>query len=72
MIAFKVSRFRQLLIEELAIKYNISEYTAKQIVLNSTVNKMLSKSPDFIMHYSIEDNAEEIWNEYVGVPMKPR
>lgn len=67
---FEIVRFRQMLIEELAIKYNISELDAKNIVINSTINKMLEKAPDFIMHYSIEDNVDEIWNEYMGIPIE--
>lgn len=30
---------------------------------------MLKTSPEFTMHYSIEDNSEEIWNEYMGIPI---
>lgn len=49
--------------------HNISELKAKNIIAKSTINKMLKTSPEFTMHYSIEDNSEEIWNEYMGIPI---
>ena len=51
-------------------EHHISELEAQTIIAKSTINRMLKTSPDFIMHYSIEDNAEEIWNEYMGIPME--
>ena len=65
-----VARFRMLLIEELVFEYNLDERKAELAVKSSVVNKMLNKSPDFIMHYSIEDNTREIYDEYCGIPYK--
>ncbi len=65
-----VARFRMLLIEELIFEYNLDERKAELTLKSSVVNKMLNKSPDFIMHYSIEDNTREIYDEYCGIPYK--
>lgn len=70
MINFEAMKYKFLLIEELACAFNLSETDAKVIVENSTINKMLQKSPDFIMHYSIEETAQEIYDEYNGVPLE--
>lgn len=67
---FKIVRFKRLLVEELILTYDMDELTARDVVENSTVGQMLKESPEFIMHYSIEDNAEEIRNEYCGTPME--
>ena len=56
--------------EQLVEDHNVSQLEAQHIIAKSTINKMLKTSPDFIMHYSIEDTSEEIWNEYVGIPME--
>ena len=48
----------------------IAELEAQRIIAKSTINKMLKKSPEFIMHYSIEDNAKEIYDEYMGIPLE--
>lgn len=56
--------------QQLVDEHHISELEAQTIIAKSTINRMLKTSPDFIMHYSIEDNAEEIWNEYMGIPME--
>ena len=63
-----VARFRMLLIEELIFEYNLDERKAELTVKSSVVNKMLNKSPDFIMCYSIKDNARKIYDEYCGIP----
>lgn len=65
-----IEKFQFMLVEELVMDYNISELEAQRIITKSTVNKMLKTSPEFIMHYSIEDNAEEIWNEHIGIPLE--
>ncbi len=65
-----IEKFQFMLVEELVMDYNISELEAQRIIAKSTVNKMLKTSPEFIMHYSIEDNAEEIWNEHIGIPLE--
>lgn len=65
-----VEKFKLLLMEELVIDYNMTELEAQRIIAKSTINKMLKKSPEFIMHYSIEDNAKEIYDEYMGIPLE--
>lgn len=65
-----IEKFKLLIMEELVIEYNLSELEAQKIIAKSTINKMLKKSPDFVMHYSIEDNAKEIYDEYMGVPLE--
>ena len=65
-----IEKFQFMLVEELVMDYNISELEAQRIIAKSTVNKMLKTSPEFIMHYSNEDNAEEIWNEHIGIPLE--
>ena len=65
-----VEKFKLLLMEELVIEYNMTELEAQRIIAKSTINKMLKKSPEFIMHYSIEDNAKEIYDEYMGIPLE--
>ena len=65
-----VEKFKLLLMEELVMEYNMTELEAQRIIAKSTINKMLKKSPEFIMHYSIEDNAKEIYDEYIGIPLE--
>lgn len=65
-----IEKYKFYLMEQLVEDYNISQLEAQHIIAKSTINKMLKTSPNFIMHYSIEDMAEEIWNEYVGIPME--
>lgn len=65
-----VEKFKLLLMEELVVEYNMTELEAQRIIAKSTINKMLKKSPEFIMHYSIEDNAKEIYDEYMGIPLE--
>lgn len=65
-----VEKFKLLLMEELVMEYNMTELEAQRIIAQSTINKMLKKSPEFIMHYSIEDNAKEIYDEYMGTPLE--
>ncbi len=65
-----VEKFKLLLMEELVMEYNMTELEAQRIIAKSTINKMLKKSPEFIMHYSIEDNAKEIYDEYMGIPLE--
>ncbi len=65
-----VEKFKLLLMEELVMEYNMTELEAQRIIAKSTINKMLKKSPEFIMHYSIEDNAKEIYDEYMGMPLE--
>lgn len=67
---FDIDRYRMFLVKELTLSYNFSEQATKEIVEKSVINKMLSKSPEFIMHYSIKDNAKEIYDEYCGVPLE--
>lgn len=65
-----VERFKWLLMEELVVEYNMSELEAQSAIAKSTINKMIKKSPDFILHYSVEDNAKEIYEEYKGIPLE--
>ena len=65
-----VEKYKFYLMEQLVDDHNLTELQAQSIIAQSTINKMLKTSPDFIMHYSIEDNAEEIWNEYMGIPIE--
>ena len=65
-----IVKYKFYLMEQLVEDHNVSQLEAQHIIAKSTINKMLKTSPDFIMHYSIEDTAEEIWNEYVGIPME--
>lgn len=65
-----IEKFKLMLMEELVLEYNMTELEAQKVIAKSTVNKMLKKSPEFIMHYSIEDNAKEIYNEYLGIPLE--
>lgn len=65
-----VEKFKLLLMEELVMEYNMTELEAQRIIAKSTINKMLKKSPEFIMHYSIEDNAKAIYDEYMGMPLE--
>ena len=65
-----VEKFKLLLMEELVMEYNMTELEAQRIIAKSTINKMLKKSPEFIMHYSIEDNAKEIYDEYMGIQLE--
>ena len=65
-----IERFKLLVMEELVVEYNMTELEAQRAIAKSTVNKMIKKSPGFILHYSIEDNAKEIYDEYVGIPLE--
>ena len=65
-----IEKYKFYLMEQLVEDHNVSQLEAQHIIAKSTINKMLKTSPDFIMHYSIEDTAEEIWNEYVVIPME--
>lgn len=65
-----IEKYKFYLMEQLVEDHNISQLEAQRIIAKSTVNKMLKTSSDFIMHYSIEDSAEEILNEHIGVTME--
>ena len=65
-----IEKFKLLLMEELVMEYSMTELEAQRIISKSTVNKILKKSPEFVMHYSIEDNAKEIYDEYIGIPLE--
>ena len=65
-----IQKFKFYLMEQLVNKHNISELEAQRIIAKSAINKMLKISPEFVMHYSVEDNAEDIWNEYMGIPIE--
>lgn len=65
-----IAKYKFYLMEELVEKYSMNELEAQRIIAKSTINKMLKTSPEYIMHYSIQDNAEEIYNEYIGIPME--
>ena len=65
-----VERFKLLLVEELVMQYDMTELEAQRAIAKSTINKMLKKSPNFILHYSVEDNAKEIYDEYLGIPLE--
>ncbi len=67
---YDIEKFKFYLMEELVAEYNITELEAQRIIAKSTVNKMLKQAPEFIMHYSIEDNAKEIYDEYIGIPIE--
>lgn len=60
--------FKKYVINELVCSFNMSEFDAEKAFRQSTNCAMLKKSPEFIMHYSIEDNAKEIYDEYMGIP----
>jgi hypothetical protein len=62
-----IEEFKFHLVEELVCAYNMDEYEASLAVQNSVTNKMLSVNPEFVMHYSIQDTAEEIWKEHQGL-----
>mgnify|MGYP001194276976 FL=1 len=66
----KIEQYKLLLMEYLVERHNITAPQAQLIIAKSTINKMLKSSPEFTMHYSIEDNADEIWNEYLGIPIE--
>lgn len=70
MSSLDIEHFKLLLMEELVMEYNVTELQAQVMIAKSTINKMLKKSPEFIMHYSIEDNAKEIYYESVGIPIE--
>jgi len=65
-----IEMYKLYLTEYLVKEHNVSEIEAQHIISKSVINKMLKTSPEFIMHYSIEDNAEEIWNEHMGIPIE--
>ena len=65
-----IEMYKLYLTEYLVKEHNLSELQAQHIISKSTINKMLKTSPEFIMNYSIEDNAEEIWNEHMGIPIE--
>lgn len=65
-----IEKYKFYLMEQLVEDHSISQLEAQHIIAKSTINKLLKTSPNFIMHYSIEDNAEEIWNEHIGVKME--
>lgn len=65
-----IERYKLLLMEELVVEYHMAELDAQLVIAKSTVNKMIKKSPNFILHYSVEDNAREIYNEYMGIPVE--
>ena len=57
-----VEMYKLYLTEYLVKEHNLSELQAQHIIAKSTINKMLKTS--------IEDNAEEIWNEHMGIPIE--
>lgn len=58
------NKIRQLLLD------NLSEFEAEKAFRESVINKMLKRSPEFIMHYSIQTNAKEVYDEYMGIPLE--
>lgn len=70
MKTLNIEKFKFYLIEELVETYEMTEVQAQLMIAKSTVNKMLKSSPKFIMHYSIEDNAKDIYDEYMGIPVQ--
>lgn len=60
--------FKRYVVNELTCSYDMSELEAEKAFRQSTNYKMLKKTPDFVMHYSIGDNAKEIYDEYMGIP----
>ena len=65
-----IEKFKLFVMKELVSEYGMTELEAQFAIAKSTINKMLKTSPDFIMHYSIEDNAKEIFQEYRGIPIE--
>ena len=65
-----IQKFKFYLMEQLVNQHNVSELEAQRIIAKSAINKMLKISPEFVMHYSVEDNAEDIWNEYMGITIE--
>lgn len=65
-----IEQYKLLLMEELVIEYKMTELEAQKAIAKSTINKMLKKSPEFIMHYSIEDSTKDIYDEYMGIPLE--
>ena len=65
-----IQKLKFYLMEQLVNQHNVSELEAQRIIAKSAINKMLKISPEFVMHYSVEDNAEDIWNEYMGIPIE--
>ncbi len=65
-----IAEFRWLIKEELINQYNMNENEAAYAIQNSYIEDLLNKQPDFALHYSIEDTAEDIWKEYNGLPIE--
>lgn len=62
--------FKRYVINELVCSYNLSEFEAEKAFRESVINKMLKRSPEFIMHYSIQTNAKDVYDEYMGIPLE--
>lgn len=65
-----IEKYKLLLLEELVVEYSMTELEAQRAIVKSTINKMLKKSPRYIMHFSIEESAKEIYDEYIGIPLE--
>ena len=60
------NEFLSFISEAIQEKYNISSLMAENMVQNSNIAKMIYKSPDFVMHYDVEDLADEIMNDIMA------
>ena len=52
--------------EAIQEKYDVSSSVADNIVRNSQISKMIYSSPDFVMHYDVEDWADELMSNVMA------
>lgn len=46
--------------EAMQEKYNVTSFVADEIIKNSKISKMIYTYPEFVMHYNVEDWADEL------------
>ena len=52
--------------EAIQEKYDVSSSVADNIVRNSQISKMIYSSPDFVIHYDVEDWADELMSNVMA------
>lgn len=60
------SEFLAYVSEAIQEKYNVSSSVADNIVKNSKISKMIYSSPDFVMHYDVDDWADELMSDIMA------
>ncbi|MBU5332120.1 hypothetical protein KQI61_07905 [Anaerocolumna aminovalerica] len=65
-----IAEFRWMLKQELIYSYGLNDQEAYSAIKNSYVEDMLVENPDFILHYSLKDTANDVYKEFMKIPIE--